>query len=44
MERYQTYERQLVEAGRPGLQEEMEEVLTPEEREKVTTIKRSIAK
>lgn len=40
------YERQLAEAGGAGagLQEDMEEVLTPDEREKVTTIKRNIAK
>ncbi len=40
------YEKQLAEAGGAGtgLQEEMEEVLTPDEREKVATIKRNIAK
>lgn len=40
------YERQLAEAGGAGagLQEEMEEVLTPDEREKVATIKRNITK
>ena len=37
------YERQLAEVG-AGLQEEMEEVLTPDEREKVAAIKRNIAK
>ena len=40
------YERQLAEAGGEGagLHEEMEEVLTPDEREKVTAIKRNVAK
>lgn len=46
LERNQMYERQLAEAGGAGmgLQEDMEEVLTPDEREKVTTVKRNIAK
>ena len=43
LERHQTYEKQLAEVG-AGLQEEMEELLTPDEKEKVTSIKRSIAK
>ena len=43
LERHQLYEKQLAEMG-AGLQEEMEELLTPDEKKKVASIKRNIAK
>ena len=43
LERHQLYEKQLAEMG-AGLQEEMEELLTPDEKKKVASIKKNIAK
>lgn len=45
LERFERHERQQAEVKKGGVvEEEMEEVLTPDEKERVEAIKRSIAK